>query len=219
MSAPSLASLVSSLLLDSIKPHIEQAVSHAISNNHTINEVVDSKVNEIIAPMKLEVQRQATEATTTQSNQVTTQPESTITSSNQQSTQPGGCEADANYTYNEPLDWCYRLMFSDTTRKNATAAYEFCKLDAAHMVKINSQERNTHLLNILYSQSIDSVWIGGYSPNEDNNFIYEDGSPLTYSSWRSNNPSGLKFIRLLSKNNYEWQDAVGSGNRRFICER
>lgn len=61
MLAPSLASLVSQLLLDSMKPLIDQAVHQAVANSQVIHELIDSKVSDATASMKLELGRQASE--------------------------------------------------------------------------------------------------------------------------------------------------------------
>ncbi|XP_033728772.1 C-type Lectin CRL-like isoform X2 [Pecten maximus] len=128
----------------------------------------------------------------------------------------GNCPTECGYVHNETLDWCYRLVVE---KRNASQAAEFCRLDGARQIKINSLDRQLHIMDLLFSQGVRSVWIGGQSAEEDNNFVYEDGSPLSYFHWKSNSPKNRRYIKIRSDDNYEWENKYGASIRAFMCER
>ncbi|XP_069107265.1 alpha-N-acetylgalactosamine-specific lectin-like [Argopecten irradians] len=129
----------------------------------------------------------------------------------------GDCPASCGYVYNQTLDWCYR--FVKDPKKNASQAVEFCRDNGGRMLRITSSERNVHIENYFRSNGIWTAWIGGFSPNKDDNFVYEDGSPVSYLNWLQGEPRGQRYIRLRLLSVFEWINMGGSAAYYFMCER
>ncbi|XP_033728791.1 macrophage mannose receptor 1-like [Pecten maximus] len=127
------------------------------------------------------------------------------------------CSTQSGYEYEQSLHWCYRLV--EGNKLNAAQAADFCRLDGARMIRIDSLERHHHLTDLLFSRNIDSAWIGGHSAKDDNTFVYEDGTPLSYFNWLTGSPCYEKYIRIRVVGNFLWENGFGTQPRDFLCER
>ncbi|XP_069107441.1 macrophage mannose receptor 1-like [Argopecten irradians] len=127
------------------------------------------------------------------------------------------CPAHLGYIYNDNLDWCYRLVTG--LGLNVPSALSTCGSDGAHLIRINSVERQNFITSYLLSNSVNSIYIGGHSENRDNNFVYEDGTPLPYTSWDTNQPVNQERIYIELKGaQYVWANGHGTMSRDFMCE-
>eukprot|EP00057_Strongylocentrotus_purpuratus_P013420 XP_011667894.1 PREDICTED: C-type lectin 1-like [Strongylocentrotus purpuratus] len=74
-----------------------------------------------------------------------------------------------------------------------------------------------------YSGSDDQIFFGLTDQANDGTFIWIDGTPLQYSSWRSDQPNdynGQDCATLTPTNpDMGWVDVSCNGIRPFICER
>ncbi|XP_060062948.1 uncharacterized protein LOC132543461 [Ylistrum balloti] len=129
----------------------------------------------------------------------------------------GDCPTDIGYIYNSSLDWCYRLVTG--LDYNIQGAESFCNLDGAHLVRINSMLRQLHMTDYLKSNGVASVYVGGRSENKDNNFFYDDETPLQFTFWDSDQPwQQTSIYIILVGNNYVWMNGHGTQPRDFVCE-
>ncbi|XP_060075758.1 alpha-N-acetylgalactosamine-specific lectin-like [Ylistrum balloti] len=129
------------------------------------------------------------------------------------------CPVDRGYIYNQNLDWCYRLVTEE--QRKPVDAMDFCRLDGGQMIRVNSIEKQQHITDFLRSRESNTstvVWIGGRSENKDNNFVYEDGTILTFTYWDNHSPDGKSYIRMQQDSNYHWRNGSGKLARIFLCE-
>ncbi|XP_060084575.1 macrophage mannose receptor 1-like [Ylistrum balloti] len=127
------------------------------------------------------------------------------------------CPTDGGYVYNSSLDWCYRLVTE--LSYDIPEATSFCDLDGAHLIRINSMSRQLHMTEYLLANGVNSIYVGGRSEDKDNNFVYEDGTLLTFTMWDTNQPSNQRSISLnLAGNSYKWRNGHGTYPRPFMCE-
>ncbi|XP_030852557.1 macrophage mannose receptor 1 [Strongylocentrotus purpuratus] len=105
-------------------------------------------------------------------------------------------------------------------------ARTYCQYHGADLALIKSHDINTflHVRNSEeYSGSDDQIFFGLTDQADEGTFIWIDGTPLQYSSWKSPEPNGENnenCASLLPSNpNMGWDDASCNGIRPFICER
>ncbi|XP_033729066.1 uncharacterized protein LOC117318158 [Pecten maximus] len=127
------------------------------------------------------------------------------------------CPTDLGYVYVDTLGWCYRLVIG--LNMNIPSATDFCEADGAHLIRISSTERQQHITDFLLANGISSVYIGGRSENKDNNFAYEDGTPLSFTAWDTSQPVSQTSIYIeLKDSSYVWANGHGTMSRDFMCE-
>ena len=91
---------------------------------------------------------------------------------------------------------------------------EFCEANGLGMVKISNeldQTRITDYLNTIADENSEKYfWIGLSDQGEENHFVWEDGSGLSYSNWATNEPNdhgnGEDCVHLLSLSSRTWND-------------
>ena len=66
------------------------------------------------------------------------------------------------------------------------------------------------------------VWVGLDDLDQENVFVWNDGTPLTWSHWVSiapNNQGGQDCVVLKEKNNdFAWNDIMCDVDVRYVCE-
>uniref|UniRef100_A0A1I7YDX9 C-type lectin domain-containing protein n=1 Tax=Steinernema glaseri TaxID=37863 RepID=A0A1I7YDX9_9BILA len=85
---------------------------------------------------------------------------------------------------------CFKYIKQRSTWK---AAEEFCITKGAHMVSIHSEEENNFVKGMSEIVGVDdqrlSIWLGGYSPNKDNVFVWTDGTPWNFTWFHPQEPN------------------------------
>lgn len=117
-----------------------------------------------------------------------------------------------------------------TTRNESEV---FCKSHNAHLVRIDDSYENAFLLSRFplaggNLSSAGHMWIGFNDMQTEGLYVWTDGQPVTFTSWRKNEPNDVGheedcvelYIsptdRLI---NGAWNDISCSKKRGWICEK
>ncbi|XP_071842965.1 perlucin-like isoform X2 [Apostichopus japonicus] len=90
-----------------------------------------------------------------------------------------------------------------------------------HLVHIDNEEENNEVNAIRYQANISNanIWIGIHDSEKEGEWIYEDGSPLTYHNWEEGQPNDLRGQDCaVTKNNGLYSDIKCTKSHYFCCE-
>ena len=109
----------------------------------------------------------------------------------------------------------YKLIETPLTWQKAKA---YCESVGGHLVTITSASEQATVQSLL-SNDIPDCWIGG-SRNADNAFAWVTDEPMTYTNWKSGEPSntgeGEDCIKICNKSN--WYSGSDDEQLPFVCE-
>lgn len=88
------------------------------------------------------------------------------------------------------------------------------------LVDIESNDENAFVGNFVASAGFSKVWIGLSDQQQEDSFVWTDGTHANFTSWEGSEPNGdanenCVFIRPSSM----WVDSMCSRSYRFICEK
>ena len=94
------------------------------------------------------------------------------------------------------------------------------------LVTIKSKEEQTYLQNYLHKELgiVDNVWIGAKRDN-NNRFVWNDGSDIEFSNWAENRPSGdlnnrcAQMLPNDSLSSGQWIDTSCERQSLITCEK
>ncbi|XP_041667821.1 CD209 antigen-like isoform X3 [Cheilinus undulatus] len=122
-----------------------------------------------------------------------------------------GCRhCSAGWTYTTSR--CYYFAFSSTLiRRTWQDARDFCRKQGGDLAVIDSREKNS------------GFWIGLRDVDEEGNWRWLDGTPLTVSFWNTgepNNQGNEDCAATYPRDNpfFSWNDAPCSHHLKWICE-
>ncbi|KAJ7376149.1 hypothetical protein OS493_036755 [Desmophyllum pertusum] len=139
----------------------------------------------------------------------------------------------ANRELGCPKDWkrfdnsCYK---SPSTPSNWFAAQINCSNYNAHLVTVSSERENAFLIREIITKQLQSrhFWIGlQRAPFDINNWLWVDGTRLTFSDWYSGQPDnyrqeefcGEMYVLQVRYGVVKWNDVNCSRASSFICEK
>lgn len=93
-----------------------------------------------------------------------------------------------------------------------------CELDGAHLLKIEAADEKA-LAKVIIGSRGDS-WIGLDDLAEEGRFAWYDGTPATFTDWKSNEPNGSTDENCVVDNGNDpgWNDTKCGDTRPYICE-
>lgn len=116
------------------------------------------------------------------------------------------------------MDSCYKVHTSPNTWD---VAVQKCLDLNSNLVDITNSEENTFVANLVATAGFDRAWIGLSDRQQENLFVWTDGSYSNFTNWEGVEPNGMTnencvFIR---GHNSQWVDAGCSRSYRSICEK
>ena len=89
-------------------------------------------------------------------------------------------------------DYCY---LASSSLKSWSEAQAYCRSLGGELVKINSQEENEFVLNLVRDQaaSVKQVWIGMSWDSNGQDHFWSDGSVPVFENWANGEPNGFAF--------------------------
>ncbi|KAK0409352.1 hypothetical protein QR680_004488 [Steinernema hermaphroditum] len=124
------------------------------------------------------------------------------------------------------------MYYLNSEQKNWNDARSWCSSQGAELVSIHSKQEN----DFLFSLSGGWTWIGGFSPADNNTFIWSDGSVWNYTNWTGDdddddgdygdygdegdgddNLPGYGCILFTSTKT--WTSAMCESIDRFVCKK
>jgi len=125
---------------------------------------------------------------------------------------------------------CFKYkMLTDKTRNRYDAQNE-CVAKSGALASVRSEEEWIFIKGILAKESrgVTSVWLGGSDEKDVNNFVWTDGSPVTYTDWYhgpnySSQPDGGKCLYVYrgynSQPNWKWWDDLCTHDNFYaVCK-
>lgn len=112
----------------------------------------------------------------------------------------------------------YRYCSSGQTWGNAQAQ---CQGMGMNLASINSNDENNFVGGTASSIAQGSWWIGFNDNAAEGNFVWSDGSPVTYSRWNPgepNNSGNAEDCAEIYTGSNVWNDLNCNSGRYFICE-
>lgn len=116
----------------------------------------------------------------------------------------------------------HTYMFCNTS-KDWQSAKSFCESYSYYLVKIDNAQENKFLFDTAGKISQEKWWTGGNDIVKEGQWVWVDGSPMSYTSWHSGEPNdagGNEDCMQLFRYglDYTWNDEPCSSPFRFICE-
>merc|ERR1719215_1960357 len=85
---------------------------------------------------------------------------------------------------------CYNYEVLTDTGRNWNDARSACQVLLGDLASINSEEEWQFVKGILTSSGVTSgVWLGASDSTTEDTWVWTDGSPVTYTDWRSSQPN------------------------------
>ncbi|XP_062568081.1 lymphocyte antigen 75-like [Saccostrea cucullata] len=130
---------------------------------------------------------------------------------------PGAWCTTSGYAYDTAAAVCYKTVTTPTTWTAADAA---CKGDSGLLIKVDNDAKYSFLVNQISSNTLQTVYIQGKRVDASSNFIYDDGSQITYFKWDQNEPStGATDLKIRTNQGTNlWTAVDGTENAAYICE-
>lgn len=96
-----------------------------------------------------------------------------------------------------------------------------CDSIGTHLASVESADENTFLTNVKNSLGQVAMWLGGTDEVEEGQWLWEDGTPISYSNWAANEPndSGTAEHALVLQWSGSWNDLPSDYRIGYICER
>ena len=126
-------------------------------------------------------------------------------------------------------DYCYLVSSSF---KSWSEALTYCRSLGGELVKINSQEENEFVLNLVRDKaaSVKQVWIGMSWDSNGQDFFWSDGSIPVYDNWATGEPNGFSLepctqmytaransVNLPKRASGSWNDISCSADSKYPC--
>ncbi|XP_070560954.1 C-type lectin domain family 19 member A-like [Ptychodera flava] len=128
---------------------------------------------------------------------------------------------------NCPLRWveyqghCYRYF---TGEAEWTSAQNICKSYGANLASIHSNEEND-LVYKLQGCGDNRFWIGLNDRDFEGNFVWIDGTPVTYTNWHDGEPNdsgigGEDCVEVdgTRSDPWKWNDNSCGNEQPFVCK-
>ena len=79
------------------------------------------------------------------------------------------------------------VYYVSNNQVTASQARTAAALSGGHLVKIESQAENDYIAGLLGASR--TAWIGANDRTQEGNWVWHDGTPLTYTNWASGEPN------------------------------
>uniref|UniRef100_A0A3P9CYI8 Mannose receptor, C type 1b n=1 Tax=Maylandia zebra TaxID=106582 RepID=A0A3P9CYI8_9CICH len=113
---------------------------------------------------------------------------------------------------------CFYLYRNET--KKWSDAQKACGKEGGDLVSIRNVEDQSFIISQLGYASTDELWIGLNDRKRERLFVWSDHSPVSYTSWDSQEPtvtSEQEDCVLIRGENGNWADRVCDEKHGFIC--
>ena len=116
------------------------------------------------------------------------------------------------------MGFCFKYFSTPMAWEDARS---FCQDSSPHsggdLASVPDDDTNNFLFTII--QNAD-VWIGGYR-NENQDWVWSDGTPWEYESWHEDQPNDLGGMQTHVAFNFNssahWYDECKDEEKGFIC--
>jgi hypothetical protein len=128
----------------------------------------------------------------------------------------GDCPCDVENYANLPYMFC---TFDETWADARDACYDHPDY---HLVTVDDAKENAWIDQVVDSYNTGEWWIGLNDIATEDDFVWEDGSPLNFLNWHTDEPNNLNGDEDCAELNYwttgTWNDKNCAEARYYICE-
>ncbi|AGC77004.1 putative secreted protein (Por secretion system target) [Nonlabens dokdonensis] len=111
--------------------------------------------------------------------------------------------------------------YLSNTAATAVQAYDYATNNNYNLVSVNSEAENQFIVSSLASNGLGDALLGFSDVAAEGTFIWQDGSPVTYTNWNSGEPnnfgSGEDYVHIFGSNGL-WNDTSSTASYRYIVE-
>uniref|UniRef100_A0A8C7XNW2 C-type lectin domain-containing protein n=1 Tax=Oryzias sinensis TaxID=183150 RepID=A0A8C7XNW2_9TELE len=118
-------------------------------------------------------------------------------------------------------NYCYHLESEDV--KSWQDAEDHCSRQQGHLASIHSQEECHSACFVSAAHMVGQAWVGLNDIKSENQFVYTDGTPVTFTYWapgEPNNHNGFSedCVEMLYETG-RWNDKSCSELNNYICKK
>ncbi|CAC5406561.1 unnamed protein product [Mytilus coruscus] len=129
------------------------------------------------------------------------------------------CPPMNGFNQNRNASLCYRYFDNPKTVYEADI---ICRHNGGQLLRVQSQEQQTHLMTYLDFYKENLVYIQGNDSVKEGTWSFDDGQLMRYFNWSPTTPFGHDAKDHLAMNkasSYGWEETDGSTLGGFLCER
>uniref|UniRef100_A0A914WYD5 Uncharacterized protein n=1 Tax=Plectus sambesii TaxID=2011161 RepID=A0A914WYD5_9BILA len=115
---------------------------------------------------------------------------------------------------------CYLLVTNKATWFDAE---QYCRQTTSHLTSVTTAFETSNLNSLVQNNPavgpLDQIWIGASGINQDEKFVWTDGTPMSYTNWRIGEPYLLfSCVSSTAGNTGKWSTEKCQTKNAFICE-
>ncbi|XP_078695571.1 collectin-11-like [Branchiostoma floridae x Branchiostoma belcheri] len=124
--------------------------------------------------------------------------------------------------YVQFLDKCFK--WHDDVVKNYTDAESACQAAGGHLPMPKDKATNDFLVKQISTKNLPGIYIGLTDLVTEGTFVWEDGTPLSWSNWGQGQPSAqypnddCVGLTIISGHQGQWGAGSCSGEATYMCE-
>ncbi|XP_014877062.1 type-2 ice-structuring protein-like isoform X1 [Poecilia latipinna] len=127
-----------------------------------------------------------------------------------------------------PFGWtlinnrCFQYVANNMTWAEAERN---CLTLGANLASVHNSNEYNQIQTLIFTASHESkeVWIGGSNAQEDNIWLWSDGSPMSYTNWCRGQPDNTRGMQRCLQMNYSggkcWDDFSCRGPKPSVCAK
>ncbi|XP_067684883.1 perlucin-like [Haliotis asinina] len=127
------------------------------------------------------------------------------------------------YVHNRLLNICYQLHLDKITYDDGLTD---CTSRGEHFAVIDSEDKQNHVAKqiTLSSDAAFSYFLDGSDAENEGQWVFHDGRPMTYFAWSPDNPTNTSeqhdyLVASRFTKPFLWQDRRRVETKRYICQK
>ncbi|XP_041375600.1 macrophage mannose receptor 1-like [Gigantopelta aegis] len=136
------------------------------------------------------------------------------------SSEADACPTNEGYVLLDSVDICFKASAETKTRDEARV---ICSGSGDKLIVLDTQEKNSAVAEYLYTSArLQSYFIGLTDEQTENQFIWENGKLVGFTSWIVDEPDNYgnnEDCVQFTTNGGKWRDIKCTDIRRYICEK
>ncbi|XP_078697428.1 tetranectin-like protein [Branchiostoma floridae x Branchiostoma belcheri] len=123
--------------------------------------------------------------------------------------------------YIQFLDRCYGFS---TEEKNYTNAKSACQAAGGHLAMPKDKPTNDFLVKQISTKNVPGIYIGLTDLVTEGTFVFDDGTPLSWSNWGQGQPSAQDpnydcvGLAMISGHQGQWATGFCATEATYVCE-
>ncbi|XP_069956023.1 macrophage mannose receptor 1 isoform X2 [Cherax quadricarinatus] len=120
--------------------------------------------------------------------------------------------------------WCYWYSYDASSLANFKEARWDCQVRGSDLVSIHTDEENSFVDAIINQHHLTDVWLGVTDDGHQDQMMWLDGSPLTFTLWKALNDYDVKYHPLCGfhykfSTEGEWGVGTCDAKNYYVCKK